>query len=363
MAAVMNAPDLALPALVLRDTALDTNIRRMAGWCEQNGFLLAPHGKTTMCPQIFARQMSAGACAMTVATVPQARICLDNGIRRILIANQVAGEANIRALAAAMNRHPEAEFCCLVDSVEGVHQLSEGLKRAATQHPLNVLIEIGKPGWRTGARSFAQALQIFDALPGCASQLTFRGFEAFEGLAKTPVEAQEFLAVVADIAERITADSSADDLIFSAGGSSYLGPVKRIFQQLNRRWKCVLRSGCYVTHDHGIYARQQASALETDPTLPRFEPALELWACVQSLPDPGIAILTFGKRNCAYDVTLPVPIDLAGGTITAINDQHAYLSYPANVQLRVGSPLRLGISHPCTAFDKWQEIPLVDDNY
>ena len=358
----MKAPDLPLPALVLRETALNANIQRMAGWCGQNGFLLAPHGKTTMCPKIFVRQMNAGAWAMTVATVPQALVCLDAGIERVLIANQVTGEANIRLLAAAMHRHPQAEFFCLVDSVDGLQHLANGLQRANAGRPLNVLVEIGKPGWRTGARSLDQARLVFDRLSR-QRLLAFRGFEAFEGLAKTPQEAADFLDVVAGIAGHLAANSPAADLILSVGGSSYLGPVKRIFQQIGPRWKCVLRSGCYVTHDHGIYARQQAAALEADPTLPGFEPALELWASVQSLPDPGIAILTFGKRNCAYDITLPVPLDLEGAAITVINDQHAYLSYPPGVQLAIGSPLRLGISHPCTAFDKWREIPLVDDNY
>jgi D-serine dehydratase len=125
----------------------------------------------------------------------------------------------------------------------------------------------------------------------------------------------------------------------------------------------VLRSGCYVTHDHGIYAQQQKAALAAEPSLPRFSPALELWACVQSLPDPGVAIVTFGKRNCAYDISLPTPIDLEDAKVTAINDQHAYLSYPESVKLSVGAMLRFGISHPCTAFDKWRSIPLVDDDY
>ena len=352
-----------LPALVLRDSALTGNIRRMADWCEQNGFLLAPHGKTTMCPQIFSRQMAAGAWAMTVATVPQAMVCFQSRIRRILIANQVVGGANVRLLADAMNREPGVEIFCLVDSVEGLQLLTADLKSAGARHPLGVLIEIGRPGWRTGARSAEQAQSIFDALPACAPFVAFRGFEGFEGLAKSAEEAASFLDDASAMVESIAGNSSNPDLIFSAGGSSHLGPVKRVFQRMKSRWKCVLRSGCYVTHDHGIYAAHQAAAIAADPSLPRFEPAIELWAFVQSLPDPGRAILTFGKRNCAYDIALPIPIDLQGAAVTAINDQHAYLSYPQNIRLRVGDAVRLGISHPCTAFDKWRMIPLVDDDY
>ena len=110
-------------------------------------------------------------------------------------------------------------------------------------------------------------------------------------------------------------------------------------------------------------APKMCSALTIETTVPCFSAALELWACVQSMPDPGVAIVTFGKRDCAYDISLPVPLDLPGATIKAINDQHAYLHYPADAKLAVGTILRFGISHPCTAFDKWRVIPLVDDRY
>jgi D-serine dehydratase len=342
--------DLQLPALILRDSALAANINAMADWCRRNGFEIAPHGKTTMCPQIFRRQMDAGAWGITVATTAQAQVAAGAGIERILIANQVIGAGNVRALSGCR----QAELYCLVDSVEAVDQL------ATATRPLNVLLEVGKTGWRTGVRSADVIDAILRRLP---KHCTFRGVEAFEGLAKDAGEADAFLATVLDIAESLLDRTAIDKPIFSVGGSSYLGPVARAFRSLRPNWKRLLRSGCYVTHDHGIYAQQQSTALAADPTLPRFVPALELWACVQSVPDPGRAIIAFGKRNCAYDISLPTSLDLPGATITTVNDQHAYLSYPEATKLRVGDRLRFGISHPCTAFDKWREIPLVDDDY
>src|SRR5689334_7174123 len=131
--------DVQFPALVLGESALVGNIRTMADWCRTNGFDIAPHGKTTMCPEIFRRQIEAGAWAMTVATTAQAQVAVDAGARRVLIANQVVGAANVRAL----DRLGDVELYCLVDSVAAVGQL-------ASARPLNVLIEVGKAGWRTG---------------------------------------------------------------------------------------------------------------------------------------------------------------------------------------------------------------------
>ena len=52
-----------------------------------------------------------------------------------------------------------------------------------------------------------------------------------------------------------------------------------------------------------------------------------------------------------------------GARVTGLNDQHAYLELPAASPLKVGDLVGFGISHPCTTFDKWQLIYVVDDDY
>jgi D-serine deaminase-like pyridoxal phosphate-dependent protein len=42
--------------------------------------------------------------------------------------------------------------------------------------------------------------------------------------------------------------------------------------------------------------------------------------------------------------------------VTKLNDQHLYLEVPADMVLVPGDLVRLGISHPCTAFDRWHII-------
>jgi len=54
---------------------------------------------------------------------------------------------------------------------------------------------------------------------------------------------------------------------------------------------------------------------------------------------------------------------ITGLAVTKLMDQHAYLSVDTDVDLRVGDLLRFGISHPCTAFDKWRHIPVVDGDH
>jgi D-serine dehydratase len=328
----------------------------MAEWTRRHGFALAPHGKTTMCPQIFKRQLDAGAWGITAATSAQAAVCLGAGVKRVVIANQLIAPANIRELRDALEGHPDAELYCLADSEAGINLLDQHWRGAVA--PMRVLLEFGRDGWRTGARSLPALQNLFEKLRGTGPHIRFAGLEAFEGSASDAGQAEAFLLSMIDVARQFPSESP---LIFSAGGSAYLGVLARTLPQLPKYWTPLLRSGCYVTHDHGIYQQRQDASAGLD--VPQFQPALELWAVVQSRPEPGVAILSFGKRNASYDLGLPKPLNLPGCTVTALNDQHAFMTVPPDARVEVGDLVRLGISHPCTTFDKWRKMPLVDDQY
>ena len=54
----------------------------------------------------------------------------------------------------------------------------------------------------------------------------------------------------------------------------------------------------------------------------------------------------------------------AGGLLTVVelNDQHAYARIEPGLTIDVGDRVRCGMSHPCTAFDKWRHIPVLDED-
>jgi D-serine dehydratase len=373
------------PLLVLKEAALAYNLASMAEWCAANKFLIAPHGKTTMTPRIFDRQMEAGAWAITVATVSQAAICAEMGIKRVLIANQVVGRANLRSLAAMMKADPTLDVLCLVDSSEGIEFLTSEWQAAGANRSLGVLVEMGRQGWRTGARSVDSARELCAEILRHPQTLRLRGIEGFEGLAHAAEPEEEvrqvrqFLADIAALGKDVQSLQWAgkEPLLLSIGGSSFLDAIREVGQQMREDFQIVIRSGCYVTHDHGYYAQKLAAAQQRSDGgahLPAFRPALELWSHVQSKPEKGLVILNFGKRDCSYDIELPIPlfaqnlnsgrrVDLSTATVFNTNDQHAYLRGPGSEHLRVGDQVCCGISHPCTAFDKWRVLPVVDDSY
>jgi D-serine dehydratase len=340
----------------------------------------APHGKTTMSPQVFRRQLDAGAWGLTFATVAQLRIGVEAGARRCLIANQVLDAGDLAAIGALQAEHAGLRVLFLLDSLAQL----ELIEATRPEQPFEVLIEIGVPGGRSGCRTTDEAL----ALARCArasTALRLAGIECYEGLgAKGDSEidrtyAGALMARVTEIALQCDREQlfEADEVLVSAGGSAIFDlVVPALRPALSRPVAGLLRSGCYVTHDHGLYRRMVAVAnlrLRCDDSL---QAALEVWALVQSLPEPGLAILAVGRRDLSYDIELPIPIGYsargsrdvraapADWKISGLNDQHAYLRFDGgDPALAVGDRIVLGISHPCTTFDKWRWMPVVDADY
>jgi D-serine dehydratase len=377
--------DLSLPVAVLRRSALERNAQWMRAFCDATGVIMAPHGKTTMSPQLFRDQLDAGAWAITVATLQQLRVCRHFGHRRVVMANQLIGRQAIDYVASELRRDEGFEFYCLVDSVRGVEILAEALTRNPAGRPINVLVEGGISGGRTGCRSVDEAVAVGRAVRNASTHLALRGVEGFEGLNIDTGDAdlQAFLMYLVSIAESLArADLFAEGpVLLSAGGSAFFDLVADAFHgaDLGRPVQVLTRSGSYVSLDTAMYARAIERVLRRKPMLADLGlapiNALEVWAYVQSRPEPTKVLLTAGKRDLSYDVGLPVPLtwyrpgqDGAQPVpdehmIVGLNDQHAHMTVPADSPLQVGDLIGLGVSHPCTTFDKWQVLFVVEDNY
>lgn len=378
--------DLPLPAAVIRLSALYNNLRWMQRYTAERGVLLAPHGKTTMAPQLFDLQLKHGAWGITVATVHQLAVCRRFGIQRVFMANQLIGRQEIEYVRDELLRDPHFEFYCLIDSVGGLERLERVANSAS---PINVLVEIGLPGGRCGCRTLEEAAVVVNAASASAS-VSLRGIECFEGIAvgdrsdQDMARVEAFFTMFRHVYDYCRAGQLFDPrgpAILSAGGSAYFDIVARVLGDLAvGDARVLLRSGCYLTHDSLFYRRlaerfDARSAEHGEPGMD-LQPALEVWGQVQSAPEPGLAIVNVGKRDISHDIELPcvqarlrpgadkAPVELADGwTVQALNDQHAYLGVPTEADVAVGDLIAFGVSHPCTTFDKWRLIWLVDDDY
>jgi D-serine deaminase-like pyridoxal phosphate-dependent protein len=348
----LRVEDLGTPALALRDSALGQNIAAMADWCASLRVRLAPHAKTTMVPQVMERQLAAGAWGLTVANVRQARVALACGARRIVIANEVTVAADLAWICA--QRDADILFC--LDSIEGL-ALAESEHRRAGGPPLSVLIEVGYEDGRCGLRSTDAVAELAEAAAR-SPHVALRGIEGFEGLSDEPEGLLDGLLAGAQAIAPLVDDA---DPIVTAGGSAYLDLVVDVLGPAASRpgWTLCLRSGCYVTHDHGLYAEAAAGR---GAGAPGFEAAIEVRASVLSHPQPDRLILDCGRRDVSFDAGLPVVLGHDDLVLVALNDQHAHVRVDGSCDLAVGDVVRLGISHPCTTLDRWQVIALVDDD-
>ena len=366
-----------MPAAVLRASALAGNLTAFQGYIDRAGVKLAPHGKTTMCPQLFDRQLRAGAWGMTVATYAQARTALGVGVKRLLIANELVGETEIRTLAA----YDGAQILSLVDSVAGVERMDGILEKAGIDKPFNVLVELGITGGRTGARGAEAAL----AVARCVAQsrhLALAGVEGYEGLIVTGDAAADAVKVDAfldDLLKLFDACRSehlfAAEPILSAGGSAYFDLVARGLK--TEGVTTIVRSGCYLTHDTGFYKKllDHVGDRAVLGAAPALNPALQVWAQVVSRPEPGLVLINAGRRDLSDDAGLPkveswtrpgadaVPQPISDWAFVRMNDQHGYVRVPEDATVAIGDYVALGISHPCTTFDRWPLLLEVDDAY
>lgn len=382
-AAIMSAPanllaeEVCLPAALLKKTALENNIAWMQRYADARGVSLAPHGKTTMTPWIFQAQQRAGAWGIGVGSAWQASAAMASGVERVLMVNQLVGRANMQAVSRLKAHYRTAEFICCIDSLANARALSTFFDER--RQTLDVLIELGVAGGRCGCRSVEDALALAQAaaeLPG----LRLRGLELYEGVLHgddPQPQVEALLRQAAGLACRME-HLVEGEFVLTGAGTVWYDVVCNIWLAANKPARCriVIRPGCYITHDRGIYDIAQKALVARDPIAcdlgGDLTSALELMAMVQSVPEADRAVVNFGKRDCAFDAGLPQPVaryrngaqlSAEGIESVGIMDQHCMLRLAPGSDVQVGDILVFGTSHPCLTFDKWKTLLLVDEQY
>ena len=379
--------DLSFPLAVLKNSALQHNLNWMKDFCQTRGLDIAPHGKTTMSPELYARQLAAGAWGISFANVFQASLGARHGVRRIIIANQVFQAVDLDGLSALLSAHAGLRVFFLIDSLAQLRLIEEWRVQRQSNSVFTVLLELGIDGKRTGCRDHQQALTLAQRIRRSPA-VQLAGIECYEGALATCNHAQDQASVAALMA-RVQQMAMAceangyfetDEVILTAGGSAIFDLVaQHLTPHLSRPARGIIRSGCYLTHDHVQYRQHLKCIGERLNLRETLRPALEVISAVQSCPEPGLAILSMGKRDVSYDLDMPVPQwrSQIGDAqtrqvpehwvVSDLNDQHAYLRFDAHStpdqHPEVGQLVGCGISHACTTFDKWRWMPVVDDAY
>ena len=351
--------DLPLPLLVLRESALAHNLRTMHGWCAERGLALAPHGKTTLAPQLIRRQLDAGAWGDD----RRDRAPGGGDARR----RRAAGDHRQRARRAAEIERLERERARPGSRVLP-RRLGRGRGRRSPPRVrarrCRVLIELGGAGARAAATD-EQARAVAAAV-AAAPRLALAGVEGLEGGLGADREPATLAAVDAFLdAWRLVAALDArrrvrgrDEIVAARAAARYFD---RVVERLRSRPQPPVHVAAQRLLPHPR-PRDLRGGLAAAASCGR---RCELWARGPLLPEPGLAIAGFGKRDAPYDVGLPVVElgrELARGAARRGAQRPARLPRSTDGELRVGDLVVCGISHPCTAFDKWPLLALVDDD-
>jgi len=376
--------DVSLPVAVLRHSRIKHNLAWMQQFMTRYGVELAPHGKTTMSPELFQMQLTHGAWGITLATASQVQAAAAHGVRRIIMANQLVGKGNMAIIARLQKTDPNFDFCCLVDSAEGAEALGKYFSEQGQK--LRVLLEYGVEGGRTGIRNLQQEQALLEAIERWPHSLSIVGVELYEGVLQQESAIRTMLRHVLARTQELACEKKFTEtqVILTGAGSAWFDVVAEEFGgkelSLDYDLQVILRPGCYLTHDVGAYLNAEKRIQASNPIAREMGqsllPALQLWAYVQSVPESGRAIIGLGKRDAAFDAGLPITslhyrphvskmpqAAPAEWQITAMMDQHAFMSIPEHADIQVGDMLAFDISHPCLTFDKWRQLLLVDEEY
>jgi D-serine dehydratase len=371
------------PIAVLATEVMENNSREMMEYCRKHGFLIAPHGKTYMAPALLDRQLVDGAWGFSATTNWQMRTLYAMGVNRIILTNEIVNPTVIKWIVETQKKNREFELLVYVDSVAGVQLLESVVESCSPSKSIDVLIEMGFFGGRGGARHKNTAIDVARVVSQ-SKFLRLRGMSGFEGIALPPENGtvldgvNQFLDLMVSTVNEIDSYgyfAETPEIILSAGGSNFFDRVVDKFSTIDLRKPLlrVLRAGCYLTHDDGDSSPDDRI---TDPSmkLPSFQPALHVWGEVLSIPEPTRAIIGIGRRDASFDISMPVPklvrrkvngvFEPADGMSThRMNDQHLYLNLAEGAQVELGDLISFGIAHPCTTFDKWRKMFVIDKNY
>ena len=385
------AEEVSFPVAVLNDKVLEKNAQWMQTFSDIAKVKLAPHGKTTMAPELFKLQQQMGCWGISLATVPQVITAYQHGIKRIILANQLIGRHHFELISALL-KEGDLEFYCFVDSIENARALGEYF--SGKKITLNILLEIGVIGGRCGWRDTSKIEQLCDAIKEY-EVLNISGLSFYEGVIHGKNAIHEivcFIHNVKSLAAQLQNKGiaqSAQFIITGAGSAWYDVVAKELTNNdEDSNYTVIIRPGCYLIHDTGIYQDAQQIVMQRSELVAQLAcedtgeltSSLEIWAYVHSIPEPGLAIIGLGKRDVAFDAGLPTPSlyfrPTNGSTensrptkadpnwqVVKVMDQHCMMTIPNDAKLLPGDLISFSTSHPCLTMDKWRLIGLVDDNF
>jgi D-serine deaminase-like pyridoxal phosphate-dependent protein len=316
------------PALLVDLNAMEHNLKLMARFFENRKARLRPHFKNHRVLELAALQMQHGAIGITCANLWQAEKLLHCGIRNVLIANEIAGEAALRRYIALTR---EAPVLLAVDNASVVRDLAAlAGAHAANVHVL-VDIDLGlqRCGVPPGEPAVALARHITD------SRLRLRGIMGYEGhlqpLEPGPEKQQlvgEAMAKLSDSKKRMEASGLPVEMVSCSGTGDYT--IATQYPAVTE-----VQAGSYLLMDTW-YA----------PFAPQFQLALSVLATVISKAPGQRIVADAGVKALSGQRGLPTVKDFAGLHLRALHAEHSPIDIvDPTLKIDVGDKIEIAVHY------------------
>ena len=345
-AAGLTKYDLDTPALIADLDVVERNAAKMANYCKAAGISLRPHTKLYKATPFFASlQMEAGAIGMTVSKLSEAEILASAGIKSILIANQVIGEAKVRRLASLCSY---TDVMAAADSIENIKMISDIAAALGTEVGLLVEVEIGNN--RCGAEPETEAVELAKAvvnLPG----VKFRGLMGYDGhlaFIEDEVEKEKrsvaCYSILSTLKHKLISLGIPVEIVSGGGSCTYKSACKN--KDLTE-----LQAGSYLFNDT---AYREKAHLD-------FELALTVMATVISKKNrkgfENMAVMDLGSK-CISPVYGFPEVKSVKGEIYSMPQEHCRLRIAAGNELNAGDKVEVWVSDANGTFNLYDHVYL-----
>lgn len=341
---IVNVAEIPSPALLLFHDRIEANLAemlRIAGGPAR----LRPHIKTHKLPELVRRQVELGITKFKCATIAEAQMAAENGVKDVLLAYQPVGP-QIGRLGELAARHPGVRFGCLFDNTDSLTQL----RRAANDRPLTLFLDLGVGQGRTGVPPDASAFTLYRAMvdAGC---FVPGGLHAYDGHlhdsdpAVRRADCDAAFAPVAALRDQLDKAGLPVPTVVAGGSPT--------FPMHARRDGVELSPGTTVLWDAG-YAKKL-------PDL-NFLPAAVLLTRVVSKPAPNRLCLDLGHKAVASEMPPPraVFLNLPDATPVMHSEEHLVVETPHAPGIPVGAEFYALPWHVCPTVALHEEVWVVD---
>lgn len=317
------------PALLINHNVLRENVSYMSGITRDHGIGWRPHSKAHKSPAIAHLLIEAGALGITCAKTSEAEVYVANGIRDILIANQVVGPLKTRRVAqlAAF-----ADIKVAVDSLENALEHDRAAEVAGTNPALVVELDSGMN--RAGISPGKACLELVKQISQL-KHVRFGGVMTWEGHTLTIEDQSEreeaVRASLAPVLQTVADIKAAgiDVPIVSCGGTGTFLTTSGIDGVTE------------VQAGGGIFGDKFYRDLDVP-----VQPALSMLVTVTSRPTPERIIFDAGRKSIDPSNLVPEFPTVSDVESLAFSAEHGivHLSTP-NEDIRVGDRLRLNLGY------------------